>query len=437
MNLNDTFQTNTLQEWEAQITKDLKGESIASLNWNSELGSINPVLFDYKNKYARIPSHASQEDNLALNAQSFCCKNAEASNQKILKALEGGVNAIHLYDVSLTQLEVTFQNIMLDIISTRIFVKYDHYQLFQKQIQQFCEKHQYDYTTLDLKILSDPIGDYISQNNEKLHLDVNHFHIDGSLFANAGGSVQNQLGMILSIANEYLCYQISKGIAAKEAAQNISFTIAIGHSYFPELAKIRAFRTLWATLLNEYGVSEKEVSANIHCVTSNFYYSNLDVHNNLLRGTISAMASFIGGADSIETLPYDYNLTDKQSDSSRLAKNIFLILQEEAYLNQVKDASNGSYYIEQLTDIIIEQSWKIFQEIENQDGFIAAFEKGIVANKLSADLQEKIAQYKQKEIILIGTNKHVNSNEKNQEDFTTIENDSKFLKSYRLSQTKN
>ena len=106
-------------------------------------------------------------------------------------------------------------------------------------------------------------------------------------------------------------------------------------------------------------------------------------------------------------------------------------------MNQVKDASNGSYYIEQLTDIIIEASWKIFQEIETQEGFIAAFEKGIISDKLSTDLQRKIIQYQQNEIVLIGSNKYTNPNESNKEDYKTIEKDSRFLKSYRLSQTKN
>ena len=103
----------------------------------------------------------------------------------------------------------------------------------------------------------------------------------------------------------------------------------------------------------------------------------------------------------------------------------------------MKDAANGSYYIEQLTDIIIEESWKIFQEIESKGGFLTSFENGDIALKLQDDLQQKISKYNNKEIVIIGTNKHPNPKEKNQEVFLTVQKDSKFLKSYRLSQTKN
>jgi methylmalonyl-CoA mutase len=174
----------------------------------------------------------------------------------------------------------------------------------------------------------------------------------------------------------------------------------------------------------------------IHAENSNFYQSNLDLHNNLLRGTTAAMASILGGADSVEVLKYDKNVEEKRSDAARMSKNISLILQEEAYFNQVKDVTNGSYYIEQLTDIIIEKSWDKFQEIEKLGGFLVAFEKGEVANWINADLIKKQEQFKNEELILLGTNRHPNAAETRSEDYQAINADEKFLAPYRLAQTK-
>jgi ABC-type multidrug transport system fused ATPase/permease subunit len=132
----------------------------------------------------------------------------------------------------------------------------------------------------------------------------------------------------------------------------------------------------------------------------------------------------------------------RQSDAtigevkSTLIKNILLILQEEAYFNQVKDATNGAYYIEQLTDIIIEKSWEKFQEIEKMGGFLAAFEKGEIAKWIKSDLNHKQTQFKNEELILLGTNKHPNSSETRSEKYQVINSDDKFLAPYRLAQTK-
>ena len=174
---------------------------------------------------------------------------------------------------------------------------------------------------------------------------------------------------------------------------------------------------------------------NIHAVTSSIYQSNLDVHNNLLRGTTAAMASCIAGVNSLEVLTYDNQLTEKQSDGSRLSKNISLILQEEAYLNQVKNAANGSYYIEQLTDIIIEKSWEVIKEVEAEGGFMQSFESEKLQTKIANDLNHKISQFKNEELILVGTNRQPNKNEKNTENYASPEH-GKFIKSYRLAQTK-
>lgn len=434
MNTNDVFPTSSLADWQDKITKDLKGGALEDLNWQSELGPINPVLFNYKNKYARFDSHINQDDNSWLITQSFNCKDPQKANKQILQALTGGVNNIHINYLNAENITAVFKDVMLDIIHTTIKTSADKKEALTNAMIDYCTKSGLNYNNLDLRVVSDSIGQYVLNFGPKTAVENGKIFVWGCLYANCGASIQNEMALTLAHGHEYLQSQITNGNSPEDEAKNITFQLALGNSYFDEMAKIRAFRTLWNSVLAQYGVENHYTT--IHTENSNFYQSNLDLHNNLLRGTTAAMASILGGADSVEVLKYDSNIEEKRSDSARMSKNILLILQEEAYFNQVKDATNGSYYIEQLTDIIIEKSWSKFQEIEAIGGFLIAFDKGEIAKWIKSDLTSKQTQFKNEELILLGTNRHPNSKETRRENYQAINSDEKFLAPYRLAQTK-
>ncbi len=434
MNLTKEFSSSTLAEWQAKITKDLKGGTLEDLNWQSELGPINPVLFDYKNKYARFDSHVNQDDNSWLITQSFNCKDAKKANQYILQALTGGVNKLHLNHLKIEDIATVLNEVMLDIIHVTVKTTVDKKDAMTIAFTQYCKSKNWNITDLNLKIVTDSIGQYVLNLGPKTKIESGEVFVWGCLYANCGARIQNEQAFAIAHGHEYLQAQIENGIAPEKAAANITFQLALGNSYFTEMAKIRAFRTLWNSVLANYGVENHYTT--IHVENSNFYQSNLDLHNNRRRGTTAAMAGILGGADSIEVLKDDMNIKEKRSDAARMSKNISLILQEEAYFNQVKDATNGSYYIEQLTDIIIEKSWAKFQEIEKMGGFLIAFEKGTVAKWVKEDLDKKQAQFKNEELILLGTNRHPNAKETRSENYQPINADEKFLSPYRLAQTK-
>jgi methylmalonyl-CoA mutase len=428
MNFTDVFAKSSLSEWQEKITKDLKGESMEELIWQSELGPIDPILFNYSNKFQRVDAHANQADNAWSIAQTFDCTDPKKANTEILIGLAGGINCLHLINLKASDLPTVLDQVMVDIITTKIYHEVEDLAIFQKAINDLPNNNENN-----IILLADPIGCYIGGYLANMQKVSSTAVVRTSIFENAGASIQNQLGLSLAMAHEYFLQLQSSGMTKEDAAKNIYFELAIGNSYFAEIAKIRAFRSLWNTVLESYDVDFKNV--NIHSVTSSFYQSNLDVHNNLLRGTTAAMAATIAGVQSLEVLTYDNQLSEKQGDGARLAKNISLLLQEEAYLNQVKNAANGAYYIEQLTDIIIEKSWKIFQDIEAKGGFLKAFEEGMIQDNIAKDLESKIEQFKSNEITLIGTNKQLNKLEKNTENYLEPTK-GKFIQSYRLAQTK-
>lgn len=432
MDFKDFFDASSEQEWKDKITADLKGGNITDLIWQSEVGPIDPVLFDYQPKYARFQINANHSDNSWLITQTFNCKDATLANQTLLSALAGGVNCIKLINVTPKDLGTILKGVMIEIIETLIYAESHEVASLNSNFQALLQQRGLGSENVNFHILEDPIGCYFSGHIDKVEKVTSSVIVRSAIFENSGASVQHEIGYTLAKAHEYLVQLIENGTNKKEVVDQIQFEISVGNSFLMQIAKINALKSLWKTILNNYDIQLDDFK--IHAVTSSFYQARADVHNNLLRATTAAMASVIAGVNSLEILPYDAQLNEKQSDGYRLAKNISLLLQEESYLNQVKDIASGAYYLEQLTDIIIENAWEVFQNIEAQGGILANFESGIVQQQIQKDLSKKIERFKTQELVLIGVNKQPNSQDKFSEECKPPVH-GKFLKPYRLAQT--
>jgi methylmalonyl-CoA mutase len=130
-----------------------------------------------------------------------------------------------------------------------------------------------------------------------------------------------------------------------------------------------------------------------------------DPYTNLLRQTTEVMSAAMGGASQVLCFPYDTASSKGSSEfSQRMATNISLILKEESYLNQVLDAVGGSYAIEQLTEMLADKAWTLFQEIEKQGGL----KSSDLMRKIEQTAQKRVELYKSKQKTLIGINKFPN-----------------------------
>ncbi|MCK4746400.1 MAG: methylmalonyl-CoA mutase small subunit, partial [Bacteroidales bacterium] len=170
-------------------------------------------------------------------------------------------------------------------------------------------------------------------------------------------------------------------------------------------------RILWSTLCGGYGLDPLSGKIRIHSTSSEWNMTLYDPHVNMLRGTTEAMSAILGGADLVTVLPFDHPYGDTSVFSDRIARNVQIILRDEAYFERVADPSAGSYYIECLTDSIAERAWDLFRETEAKGGFRKAFE--------SVWIQERVLQSKQKKLDrtasgrghILGTNAFPNFNE--------------------------
>jgi methylmalonyl-CoA mutase len=435
------FDISTEDSWKSKILSDLKGKPLASLVWESEIGLVDPILFDYATQNELPATFPFKRGYQAANnnwkvAQTFDILDAKSGNNELLKALRYGINHLRIRISKAIDFTELFSEVMLDIISTEIICTSSIFVETQKTIKAFLQDCYGNQDTIECIVSQDPISDYFRSKIDLQPILHSTYTINAGIYAEAGATIDKQIAYALAHGHEYIIGLLSTGAAPADLPSMIRFELAVGTSYFLEISKIRAFRTAWATILAEYNVEPELAQTEIHIRTSSFYYSNIDIHNNLLRSTTAAMAGVVAGCQTLEILPYDHFLPiEKQAgDGIRLATNIQLILREEAYLNQVADAAGGAYYMENITDQLIGKSWELFKEIEKLGGMIAAFNSGKVIEWLNTDLSQRKEQYVRGELSLIGTNKFPNANEKNAEITSGIERHAHTISSFRLAQ---
>jgi len=259
-------------------------------------------------------------------------------------------------------------------------------------------------------LLTENIGKLV-RNVQKQSPGLRIINVNGAMIQDAGANLVQELGLSLSMANEYLHTLTRQGMDPADAARSVQLTMATGPEYFLEMAKLRAARILWDALCEGYGLDSGSSPLFIHSVNAHWNMTLFDPHVNLLRGTTEAMASVLGGADMVTVLPHDLRRPGNRSFSDRMARNIQNILREEAYLQKVADPASGSYYVEKLTDFIADGAWKLFRETESQGGFIKALEKGQIQDRIDESRKSREEKIASGRFSLLGTNAYPNAKE--------------------------
>lgn len=246
----------------------------------------------------------------------------------------------------------------------------------------------------------------VSHCKEKLP-GVRCLGVNTKPYHNAGASTVQQVAFALAAGSDYLAKLTEAGIPAGDIAERIHFSFAVGSSYFPEIAKFRAARMLWAKIVKQYGVTDESRAAMyLQGQTSMWNKTVYDAHNNMLRGTTEAMSAAIGGCDSITVDPFDLAFRQPDAFSRRIARNTQIILKEEANLDKVADPAAGSYYLEQLTESIAQTAWELFQELEANGGFYESILDGLVQSQIEetrVKIDQAIASGKK---VFVGTNRY-------------------------------
>ncbi|MFC0425712.1 methylmalonyl-CoA mutase family protein [Chryseobacterium scophthalmum] len=217
--------------------------------------------------------------------------------------------------------------------------------------------------------------------------------VDISLHQNAGAAIYQQLGIALAKTKELI------EIYGAEIINKLIFRIAVGGNYFFEMAKIRAFKLVFNQLSKEYDLNEIPY---IFAETSLRNKSISDNENNLIRSTLELASAMIGGADAVYSTNY---LVEKSTENSEeISFKQQIVLAYESIINVFEDASNGSYYIEDITNQIADKSWEFFVEIEEKGGYLELLKQGIIQKNIYDHAVEEQKWVEEGKIKLIGVN---------------------------------
>ncbi|MDE5622189.1 MAG: acyl-CoA mutase large subunit family protein, partial [Alistipes sp.] len=268
-------------------------------------------------------------------------------------------------------------------------------------------------------------GDFCTPNGEQCFARIaawirtpeNYKHIrivtvDARIFGNSGSTIVEELAFALSAGHDYLVRLTEAGLSVDLVARKLRFAFSVTSNYFMEIAKLRAARMLWANIVKGYG-PEKNCACKmqIHAETSRWNQTVYDPYVNMLRGTTEAMSAAIGGVFSLEVLPFDSSFEQPTEFSKRIARNVELLLKHEAHFDQVVDPAGGSYYIENLTQSIAAEAWKLFLEIEEKGGYAAAYQAGYIKERVDASAAAKDKNIATRRQILLGANQYPNFTE--------------------------
>ncbi len=235
----------------------------------------------------------------------------------------------------------------------------------------------------------------------------NSISVSGYHMQEAGATADLELAYTLADGLEYLRTGIAAGLAVDDFAPRISFFFGVGMNVLMEIAKLRAARLLWASLVR--GFSPKNpgsMALRTHCQTSGWSLTEQDPFNNVTRTCLEAMAAVMGHTQSLHTNALDEAIALPTDFSARIARNTQLVLQEEAELCHPIDPWAGSYAVERLTHELARKAWALIREVEELGGMARAIEAGLPKLRIEEASARKQARIDSGQEIIVGVNRH-------------------------------
>ncbi|GAA4325193.1 methylmalonyl-CoA mutase subunit beta [Pontixanthobacter gangjinensis] len=416
------FEEVSAKQWKQKIQADLKGA-----DYNEKLVTQTLHGIDIKPFY----SSEDIEDTLKVSnpahwniCEKIFITSAENANEKALNKLQKGTEAIwFILPEKEIDFAVLFQGLPegLPIYLKPEFIDAD----FVKKLDSFLEVKSYK-----VFLQTDIIGKLARTGNWFNNLKDDHEQLDRivqdsknfasvvsinlSLFQNAGANIPQQLAYSVGQLAEYLNHFSEMDLSEDQKKKfKFQFTVSLGSDYFFEISKIRALRWLFATIATEFGFNTE-----CHIVTESTKRTKTlyDFNVNLLRTTTESMSAILGGADAVCNMPYDAIYHKDNEFGDRIARNQLLIMRNESYLDKVGNVAEGTYYVETLTRQLAEKALEIFKEIEKGGGFLKELKAGVIQRKIKESAKEEQEKFDSGELVLIGTNKFENPEDRMQDD---------------------
>ncbi|MEL6193632.1 MAG: methylmalonyl-CoA mutase family protein [Bacteroidota bacterium] len=426
-------------DWEARLLKELKGKPLEKLDWDTPEGFKIKAYYREKDIEALLKEESS--DSLSVRRgdyiklgnpswqpiQAISLTDIQSAMQRLQTAQEAEIKA-YLFEENIGNLPELLPN--LDVSRTAVHIRSNEVEdgVWEK-LKEAAYHNDTKIEWITGTCFIDPYSlilatkgkweliqmerlESILQNTE----DMPYFRslgIDMTYVLDQGGSCSQQLGLALATTLEYLMYFSEKGTYTVEnLLPKLAFLFSTSSSFFMEIAKLRAFRLLFARLVELLEVEADADHSPFILATNTTWNKTLsDRHNNLLRSTTEAVSAVLGGTHGMIVRPFDHTLAEDNEFSHRLARNIQQLLAHESYLGKVVDPGGGSYYLETLTEALADQAWGFFQEIEKEGGLLAAHTSGFISGRIEQTKEEQLRKLATARKSLIGVNRYPNMDE--------------------------
>ncbi len=386
----EEFSPVSAKEWKQKIQFDLKGNEYATLITKT-LEGIDIKPFYHRDTFVRLP-YSYQPGKFKILHEY-----AQPPSEKDIEfSFKQDVDKVRFIANSKPNVE---------LLSTHSNVE-PELRFADKDFMHLLEEKNIGY-------VFDPLSHLLRSGNwfyneEKDMALIGEIHknssfsleIDLSIVQNAGANIVQQIAYGLAHGHYYL------ERFGKRILPAIRFKFAIGYNYFFEIAKFKAFRYLWKL------ISEHDAEPLIYAVPSLRNKTLFDPYVNMLRTGMEMMAAVLGGADEIANYPYNYIYKKHDSNAMRLASNQLILLKEEAKFNRMLLAPEGSYYLEEIAVRLAEKSLDLFKQIEKAGGYTKQLYEGVIQRKIHENALKEQKLFDEGKLVLTGTNKFVNPDEK-------------------------
>ncbi len=459
------------KQWEEIAAKQMKGKPLENLEWNTPEGiKVKPLYtaediegLEVVNTLPGLPPYVRGPMATMYTGRPWTIRQyagfstAKESNAFYRRALEAGQKGLSVafdlathrgYDSdhprvsgdigkagvaidSVEDMKILFDGIPLDKMSVSMTMNgavipilagyivaaeeqgVSHEQLtgtIQNDIlKEYLTRNTYIYPPEpSMRIISDIMA-FCSENMPK----YNTISISGYHIMEAGANSALQLAFTLADGVEYVRAAIATGMDVDRFAPRLSFFFGIGMNFFMDIALLRAARFLWHRLMSRFNPTNPRSSMlRTHCQTSGWSLTEQDPYNNIIRTTLEALSAVLGGTQSLHTNSFDEAIGLPTDFSARIARNTQLVIQEESEITRVVDPLGGSYYLEFLTQSLVNEAQKIIDEIEELGGMAKAIESGMPKMRIEESAARKQARIDQGKDVIVGVNKYKIPDEK-------------------------
>ena len=269
-------------------------------------------------------------------------------------------------------------------------------------LKEFMVRNTYIYPPApSMRIVGD-IFAYCAEHMPRFNaISVSGYHMQ-----EAGATAELELAYTLADGLEYLRTGLDAGLAIDDFAPRISFFFGIGMDVFTEVAKLRAARLLWATIVNRFDPQNpKSMALRTHCQTSGWSLTEQDPYHNVVRTALEALAAVLGGTQSLHTNALDEAIALPSDFAARIARSTQLYLQNETDLTRAIDPLGGSRYVEGLTEELAQKAWALIDEVERAGGMTEAIEQGLPKRRIEEAAARKQARLDSGQDVLVGVNR--------------------------------